>query len=162
MGVIQREAEVPGLLSIFYIHQPTVIYDRDGRKVSEIFGKKTSNLEWEAYPENLKRMVLLVEDRSFFSHGGIHYSSVLRAFFVNVISLRFKQGASTITQQLARILLNDREKSLGRNRITSYNVCYTKLLRPEKNGPSCGRPKLFLSRRDPLFFSASCFFRKRY
>ncbi|MGJ4788038.1 transglycosylase domain-containing protein [Leptospira koniambonensis] len=114
MGVIQREAEVPGLLSIFYIHQPTVIYDRDGRKVSEIFGKKTSNLEWEAYPENLKRMVLLVEDRSFFSHGGIHYSSVLRAFFVNIISFRFKQGASTITQQLARILLNDREKSLGR------------------------------------------------
>lgn len=114
MGVIQREAEVEGLLNVFYIHQPTIIYDRDGKKVSEIFGKKTSNLEWDAYPENLKKMVLLVEDRSFFSHGGIHYSSVLRAFFVNVISFRFKQGASTITQQLARILLNDREKSLGR------------------------------------------------
>lgn len=114
MGVIQREGEIQGLLNIFYIHQPTVIYDRDGKKVSEIFGKKTSNLEWDAYPENLKKMVLLVEDRSFFSHGGIHYSSVLRAFFVNVTSFRFKQGASTITQQLARILLNDREKSLGR------------------------------------------------
>ncbi|TGK02684.1 carboxypeptidase [Leptospira langatensis] len=114
LGVIQKEGEVEGLLSIFYIHQPTVIYDRDGKKVSEIFGKKTSNLEWDAYPENLKKMVLLVEDRSFFSHGGIHYSSVLRAFFVNIISFRFKQGASTITQQLARIMMNDREKSLGR------------------------------------------------
>lgn len=114
IGVVQRESEVEGLLSVFYIHQPTVIYDRDGKKVSEIFGKKTSNLEWDAYPENLKRMVLLVEDRNFYSHGGIHYSSVLRAFFVNLTSLRFKQGASTITQQLSRILLNDREKSLGR------------------------------------------------
>lgn len=40
--------------------------------------------------------------------------SVLRAIFVNVTSFRFKQGASTITQQLARILLDDREKSLVR------------------------------------------------
>ncbi|EQA37444.1 transglycosylase [Leptospira inadai serovar Lyme str. 10] len=114
IGVIQRESEVEALLNVFYIHQPTVIYDRDGKKVSEIFGKKTSNLEWDAYPENLKRMVLLVEDRNFYSHGGIHYSSLLRAFFVNVMNLRFKQGASTITQQLSRILLNDREKSLER------------------------------------------------
>ncbi|PJZ68781.1 carboxypeptidase [Leptospira perolatii] len=114
IGVIQREGEVDGLLNVFYIHQPTIIYDRDGKKVSEIFGKKTSNLEWDAYPENLKRMVMLVEDRHFFDHGGIHYPSILRAFFVNIIHLRFKQGASTITQQLSRILLNDREKSLGR------------------------------------------------
>lgn len=114
IGVITRESELKEMISLFYNHQPSVIYDRDGKKVSEIFAKKTSNLEWDAYPENLKKIVLLVEDRKFFSHGGINYMSVLRAIFVNVTSFRFKQGASTITQQLARILLDDREKSLVR------------------------------------------------
>nr|WP_176692649.1 transglycosylase domain-containing protein [Leptospira weilii] len=114
VGVITRESELKEMISLFYNHQPSVIYDRDGKKVSEIFAKKTSNLEWDAYPENLKKIVLLVEDRKFFSHSGINYMSVLRAIFVNVTSFRFKQGASTITQQLARILLDDREKSLVR------------------------------------------------
>ncbi|MGQ2851925.1 transglycosylase domain-containing protein, partial [Leptospira interrogans] len=114
VGVITRESELKEMISLFYNHQPSVIYDRDGKKVSEIFAKKTSNLEWDAYPENLKKIVLLVEDRKFFSHGGINYMSLLRAIFVNITSFRFKQGASTITQQLARILLDDREKSLVR------------------------------------------------
>ncbi|TGK26248.1 carboxypeptidase [Leptospira yasudae] len=114
VGVITREAELKEMIALFYNHQPSVIYDRDGKKVSEIFAKKTSNLEWDAYPENLKKIVLLVEDRKFFSHSGINYFSVLRAVFVNITSFRFKQGASTITQQLARILLDDREKSLVR------------------------------------------------
>ncbi|TGK32400.1 carboxypeptidase [Leptospira gomenensis] len=114
VGVITREAELKEMISLFYNHQPSVIYDRDGKKVSEIFAKKTSNLEWDAYPENLKKIVLLVEDRKFFSHGGINYFSILRAIFVNITSFRFKQGASTITQQLARILLDDREKSIVR------------------------------------------------
>ncbi|MBE8401710.1 transglycosylase domain-containing protein [Leptospira borgpetersenii] len=114
VGVITRESELKEMISLFYNHQPSVIYDRDGKKVSEIFAKKTSNLEWDAYPENLKKIVLLVEDRKFFSHSGINYMSVLRAAFVNIASFRFKQGASTITQQLARILLDDREKSLVR------------------------------------------------
>lgn len=114
VGVITRESELKEMISLFYNHQPSVIYDRDGKKVSEIFAKKTSNLEWDAYPENLKKIVLLVEDRKFFSHSGINYMSVLRAAFVNITSFRFKQGASTITQQLARILLDDREKSLVR------------------------------------------------
>ncbi|EMJ98330.1 transglycosylase domain-containing protein [Leptospira alstonii] len=114
VGVITRESELKEMISLFYNHQPSVIYDRDGKKVSEIFAKKTSNLEWDAYPENLKKIVLLVEDRRFFSHSGINYMSVLRAIFVNITSFRFKQGASTITQQLARILLDDREKSIVR------------------------------------------------
>lgn len=114
VGVISRESELQQMISLFYNHQPSVIYDRDGKKVSEIFAKKTSNLEWDAYPENLKKIVLLVEDRRFFSHSGINYLSIARAILVNITSFRFKQGASTITQQLARILLDDREKSLVR------------------------------------------------
>lgn len=114
VGVITRESELKEMIALFYNHQPSVIYDRDGKKVSEIFAKKTSNLEWDAYPENLKKIVLLVEDRKFFSHGGIDYFSILRAVLVNITSFRFKQGASTITQQLARILLDDREKSIVR------------------------------------------------
>ncbi|AOP35877.1 carboxypeptidase [Leptospira tipperaryensis] len=114
VGVITRESELQQMISLFYNHQPSVIYDRDGKKVSEIFAKKTSNLEWDAYPENLKKIVLLVEDRRFFSHSGINYLSIARAILVNITSFRFKQGASTITQQLARILLDDREKSLIR------------------------------------------------
>ncbi|EMN29210.1 hypothetical protein LEP1GSC083_0684 [Leptospira interrogans serovar Pyrogenes str. L0374] len=40
VGVITRESELKEMISLFYNHQPSVIYDRDGKKVSEIFAKK--------------------------------------------------------------------------------------------------------------------------
>lgn len=95
-------------------HKPSKILDRNGNLVSEIFQKKTGTMKLTEMPEKLKKIILAVEDKNFYSHSGIDYLAFLRASYKNLINLKYIQGASTITQQLARILMNDRRKSLSR------------------------------------------------
>jgi penicillin-binding protein 1C len=54
-------------------------------------------------PDNLKKSVLTYEDKNFYSHNGIDFSALLRAFKNNILG-RKKSGASTITMQVAKIL----------------------------------------------------------
>ncbi len=95
-------------------NQPNIIYDRNGKILAELFDVKIGNLKYSEIPEDLKEILLFVEDENFFSHGGIDYIALIRAMYKNILSLRFVQGASTITQQLSRILLNQREKTITR------------------------------------------------
>ncbi len=113
-GVLSTKKEVPLYLESLSKNIPTKILDRNGQMVSEIFQKRTSTLRLQDYPEDMISILLNIEDQKFFFHGGIDYSAILRAFFKNIINLSYKQGASTITQQLARIILDDRRKSLNR------------------------------------------------
>ena len=113
-GVISLKKEIPERLANLNKTLPTKIYDRNGIVLSEIFQKRISTLKLADYPPELVSMLLQVEDRNFFSHSGIDMLALVRAIFTNIISLEYKQGASTITQQLARILLDNRSKSLVR------------------------------------------------
>ncbi len=90
------------------------IYDRNGKILAELFQKKISSLSYKEIPDQVKDLLLFVEDQNFFSHGGIDYKSLARAVITNIISFGYVQGASTITQQLARILLGEREKKISR------------------------------------------------
>lgn len=114
IGVYQQEKLVPEYISALSQNQPTKILDRNGDLVSELFGKRVSDLDWGDYPDDLKKMLLLVEDRDFYQHGALDYLGIIRAMWVNFIHFGYRQGASTITQQLARILIQDREKTLSR------------------------------------------------
>jgi penicillin-binding protein 1A len=113
-GILTTKSELPEILGSLSKGKPTKILDRNGQVVSEIFQKRTSTLQLSDYPDSLITALLNVEDRNFYSHGGIDYVALLRAVFQNIIHLRYKQGASTITQQLARILIDDRTKTLTR------------------------------------------------
>ncbi|EMY70728.1 transglycosylase domain-containing protein [Leptospira vanthielii] len=113
-GVLTTKKEVPMYLESLSKNIPTKILDRNGQMVSEIFQKRTSTLHLQDYPEDMIFILLNIEDQKFFFHGGIDYTAILRAFFKNIVNLSYKQGASTITQQLARIILDDRRKSLNR------------------------------------------------
>ncbi len=90
------------------------ILDRKGRLVAELFSIKRGRLQAHEIPERLKSIVVFVEDQHFYEHGGIHWPSVLRALWHNTLHFAFRQGASTITQQLARMLLEDKKKTLLR------------------------------------------------
>lgn len=113
-GVLQTKKEIPAYITHLSKNLPTKILDRNGEVVSEIFQKRTSTLKLSDYPEEMISILLNIEDQKFFSHGGVDYSAIFRASLKNVINLSYKQGASTITQQLARIILDDRRKSLNR------------------------------------------------
>ena len=55
-------------------------------------------------PQTLQNAVIATEDERFYQHWGIDLVGVARAFMVNVVSGGLREGASTITQQLARTL----------------------------------------------------------
>ena len=57
-------------------------------------------------PKDLRNALLSMEDRNFYEHSGLRFQSILRAVIINVLTVSKKQGASTITQQLARNMYN--------------------------------------------------------
>ena len=63
-------------------------------------------------PEVMKQAILAAEDDRFYEHGGIDYTGVIRAAFSNFTSGSAKQGASTITMQVARNFFLTKEKNL--------------------------------------------------
>jgi len=65
-------------------------------------------------PALLKKTIVAVEDKHFYAHYGIDFKSVFRAIVVNLRQGRFTQGASTLTQQLAKNFFLSPEKTLKR------------------------------------------------
>ncbi|MGE5450054.1 MAG: transglycosylase domain-containing protein, partial [Methanomassiliicoccales archaeon] len=97
-----------------YSYQPpaqTALYTADNETLMQ-FGYE--RLQLDSYPELLKKSVIAVEDRRFYTHGGIDPQGMLRALWVDIRMGKKAQGASTITQQLARTLFLTNEKTVMR------------------------------------------------
>jgi penicillin-binding protein 1C len=96
--------------------QSTKIYDRTGKiLLYEIHGEqKRTVIPFEEIPEHLKLATIAVEDSNFYNRLPIDFKAVLRAFIVNLKYGETVQGASTITQQLARNVFLTREKTIIR------------------------------------------------
>ncbi|HPD97196.1 MAG TPA: PBP1A family penicillin-binding protein [Synergistales bacterium] len=92
----------------------TIVYDRNQKVITRLFLENRTWVPLSQISRNMQRSAVAAEDSSFYSHGGLDFSGILRAFWVNVTNLRTKQGASTITQQLARNLFLSREQTLTR------------------------------------------------
>ncbi len=92
----------------------TKIYDKNGVLISELFRQKREVVPFNNIPKNMVRAFIAMEDNEFPSHWGINPKGIVRAFFINIFSGRIRQGGSTITQQLAKILLTSRKRNLYR------------------------------------------------
>ena len=87
----------------------TRIYSSDGKVLDELFVQKRVFTELNQIPEHMQQAVVSSEDRKFYNHWGLSLRSVARAIMINTLSLSYRQGFSTLTQQLARNLY----KSVG-------------------------------------------------
>jgi len=97
-----------------YTYQPptqTALYTADNETLMQ-FGYE--RLQLDHYPDLLKKSVVAVEDRRFYTHSGIDPQGMLRALWVDIKLGKKAQGASTITQQLARTLFLTNEKTMMR------------------------------------------------
>jgi penicillin-binding protein 1C len=95
----------------------TRIYDRQGNLLREIVnanGERCNPISLKEVSPLLVRAVLAAEDASFYSHNGVNYTAVIRAFIDNRRSGRIVSGASTITMQLARLLWDQPRTSTGK------------------------------------------------
>ena len=92
----------------------TRIYSSDGVLLAELFREKRDPVSLDAIPKYLQAAIITVEDRSFYEHSGVDIKGILRAVFKDIRAREFVEGASTITQQLAKTLFLTAEKSLKR------------------------------------------------
>lgn len=93
---------------------PLRIFTADGALIGE-FGEERRNLvRLKEIPKVMQDAILSIEDSGFYQHGGVDYKGALRAFLHNASSSGARQGASTITQQVARNFFLSSEQSYKR------------------------------------------------
>jgi membrane peptidoglycan carboxypeptidase len=84
-----------------------ILMDRHGTVIEErnAQGARVTPVELKDVSPDLKNATIAVEDRHFYQHHGVDWGRVVKAFFVDVVARRPEQGASTITQQLAKVAI---------------------------------------------------------
>lgn len=92
----------------------STLYDCEHRPIASLNREEVLPVRWEELPRNLVNAFVAREDESFFEHGGVVYSSVLRSVLRNISSMSYEQGASTITMQLTRNVFELSGKTLNR------------------------------------------------
>ena len=80
----------------------SVIVDRNDKIFGQIYVENRDTIPYEQLPRDLINAVVAVEDNKFYQHGGYDLVGIMRATLKNIVAGHVRQGASTITQQLAR------------------------------------------------------------
>lgn len=93
---------------------PLRIYTADGYLIGEFGEERRAVVSIQDVPDVMKNAILSAEDDRFYQHGGIDYTGILRAAGANLLSGGKRQGASTITQQVARNFFLTSEKTYTR------------------------------------------------
>ena len=96
------------------LQQPMQIYTADGKLIGEVGEQRRIPVKLENVPQRLQDAFLATEDSRFYDHHGLDPIGIARAIYVAVSNGGASQGASTITQQLARNFFLTPEKKLIR------------------------------------------------
>ncbi len=102
------------------LEKASIIYDRNQRELGRIFVLNRDPVKLEKVPRHLIEALTAIEDARFFEHDGVDYMGILRATIRNIKAGKTTQGASTITQQLARNAFGIRERSYERKLVEAF------------------------------------------
>lgn len=94
--------------------QTTRILDRNGRSIGEVFSERRTVIPMDQIPRHFVLCVLAAEDADFYQHEGLDYAGMVRAILRDISEGRAAEGASTITQQVVKLLLLTPERTLSR------------------------------------------------
>lgn len=110
-----KNTPTPSKQTMFSAPESSYILDKDGNLLYELHGDiKRTSIPLEQIPINLQKASIAIEDKHFYDHFGFQPSAIIRAAIINFRYGEIRQGASTITQQLARTILLDNEVSYKR------------------------------------------------
>jgi len=98
----------------FTMRSGSEVYDRNGRMVYLFAFEKRKLVSLKELPPYLIDALLITEDKHFYHHFGIDIIGNIRAIVVDVLRMDFSQGASTITQQMARNMFLTLDKQVSR------------------------------------------------
>jgi penicillin-binding protein 1A len=92
----------------------TKIYSDDDVLIGELKIEKGIFVPIDSIPKNMVNALVAVEDSRFWTHKGIDYIGIARALTTDIIHASFREGGSTITQQLAKVVFLSPEKTIKR------------------------------------------------
>jgi len=104
-------------LEVLTDYQPKIplrVFSAEGVLLGEFGEERRALVKIGEVPDLMRKAILAAEDDRFYEHGGVDYMGVLRAAYSNFTSGGAKQGASTITMQVARNFFLSKEKTLTR------------------------------------------------
>ncbi len=101
-------------LECFSPAQPSIIYDINNKEIGRFELDRCAPVKYENLPKSLINAVIAAEDHNFFNHIGISLRGIVRSMLINIYRRKFAQGASTITQQLARGMFLSRRRKFSR------------------------------------------------
>ncbi|MDP1717645.1 MAG: transglycosylase domain-containing protein, partial [Burkholderiales bacterium] len=104
-------------LEVLTDYQPKIplrVFSADGKLIGEFGEERRAVVAMEAVPKPMVAAILAAEDERFYQHSGVDYIGVVRAAMSNFVSGGVRQGASTITMQVARNFFLSKEKTLAR------------------------------------------------
>ena len=94
--------------------KPTVLLDDQGNEWARFQLDRRETVSLDEMPKHLINALVSIEDWKFFKHCGLSFKGIARAIFKNIYYGRRMEGASTITQQLVRLLFFDAKKTFKR------------------------------------------------
>ena len=107
---------IPNIKSIndYRPNIPSKIYDRNGILLRKIGSENREIVKIREVPARVLNAFLAAEDSSFYEHSGVDFFGIARAFIANLKAGKVVQGGSTITQQVAKSFLDNKERSIVR------------------------------------------------
>jgi penicillin-binding protein 1A len=108
--------DLPDFHSLDDYRPPVVseVFDRNGKLIGEFYTQQRRLVAIDEIPRHVQHAFVAAEDGAFYTHGGVDYSSILRAALANLREGGIAQGASTITQQMVKSLLLTPERTYKR------------------------------------------------
>ena len=94
--------------------RPSIVLDIHGKEWTRFQLDRREPIKISQMPDYLIQAFVAAEDRDFFSHSGLSFKGIVRSTLVNLYHFRKVQGASTITQQLVRLLFFNAQKTFKR------------------------------------------------
>ena len=101
-------------LETFRPQAVTRIYSTDKQLLAELYLEKRDIVPLDSIPSYLKAALIATEDRKFYTHSGLDLKGIARALIKDILAGEFVEGASTITQQLAKTLFLTSRKTMVR------------------------------------------------
>jgi membrane carboxypeptidase/penicillin-binding protein len=117
---LKGEAATYDLSKLEEMESASVIIDRNGKIFGQIYVENRETIPYDQLPRDLVNAVVAMEDNKFYQHSGYDPSGIVRAAFKNFLAGHVRQGASTITQQLARNSFALKERTYRRKLLEIY------------------------------------------
>jgi len=107
---------------------PSKLLDRKGRLISTFFSDNRIVVDQRQMPEYLAQAFIAIEDNRFYEHHGIDFQGIARAAIKNLFFGDSLQGGSTITQQVAKVILTNRSRTFARKFREAFLALYLDFL----------------------------------